>query len=366
MVKFRDECDYLIHLVRTALHNQQPQELPHGFDFERVYQFGRHHQVENIAFYSVEKLTQKPQGELYAKWEACRNRAMILDINQHYAAQEIRTGLQEAEVPALELQGTKIKPLYPQPDYRTMSDIDFIVASQNLQKAREVLEQLGYQCEEKGGVEVDAFRMPNIHVELHTAYFPDDCEYVHVMGKPFAAAEDTNLLYVYNILHIAKHYFWKGCGIRRVLDAYYLNRAYGEILDSDYVDGMFQAADVQEFAAQLSDLANRWFGETDTIEDRTDMEIYLLNSGLHGTARNRVENRLKIMNGDKGRFYKLRYFSWRILGDKQMLYATYPVLKRWKILYPFCWIHRAFRALRPGNIKLLKNEAKAVLREKSK
>lgn len=365
MCEFLDECDYLIHLVRCAVHNQQPQELPHGFDFERVYQFGVHHQVANIAFYSVEKLETKPSDGLYAQWEAHRNRAVIRHINQNYAAQEVRDGLRATDVRFLEVQGTIIKQLYPHPEYRTMSDIDFIVDLENLPKAAAVLQQLGYQCEELGGVEVSGFRAPNIHMELHTDYFPKDSAYHSVMGAPFAST-GVEELYIYNMLHIAKHYFWKGCGIRRVLDAYYLNQHYANMLDRKYVQSVFEAADVLDFTAELSALANRWFGQEQCAPQRSDMAVYILNSGIHGTARNRVENRLKILNKDEGRFYKLKYMGRRIFGDKQMMYATYPVLKRCIFLYPFCWLHRAFRALRPRNIKLLKNEAKAVLQEKPK
>ena len=362
MAKFLDECDYLLHLVKCAIHNEQPDELPENLSFERAYQFGLHHQIANIAFYSVEKLEKKPQGELYAKWKACRNQAVILDINQRYAAEEIRNALQAMGIRSLEVQGTNIKPIYPQPDYRTMSDIDFIIDLDKLEQARGVLEQLGYRCEELAGVEIDAFRPPNIHVELHTDYFPKDSPYACILGNPFEA-DDVNRFYCYNILHIAKHYFWKGCGIRRVLDAYFLNLNYGETLDKDYVKSIFDAAEVRDFATELSSLANAWFGEGEYAVERTDMAIYILNSGLHGTARHRVENRLKTYGG---RFYKLKYVWRRIRGDREMLYMAYPVLKRHKILYPFCWLHRAFRALRPRNIKRLKNEAKAVMREKSK
>lgn len=314
--------------------------------------------MANIAFYSVEKLENKPQGELYAKWEACRNRAVILDVNQQFAAGEIRTALQEAQIPFLEVQGTKIKPLYPQPNYRTMSDIDFIIDLDRLTGAREVLERLGYRCEEMAGVEIKAFRAPNIHVELHTDYFPADCSYAGILGKP---ADDVNRFYCYNILHIAKHYFWKGCGIRRVLDAYYLNRNYGSVLNREYVRDVFERAGAVDFVTELSDLAERWFSKG-VYGRRGEMECFILNSGTHGTARYRVENRLK---NHGGRFRKLRYFWRRIRGDRKMLYMAYPVLKRHKILYPFCWLHRAFRALRPQSMKRLKKEAKAVMNTKS-
>lgn len=364
MVEFRDECDYLIHLVKAAIHNEQPQELPESLDFERVYQFGLHHQVANIAFYSVEKLENKPQGALYTKWEACRNRAMILDINQRFSAEEIRSSLQAANIRFLEMQGTKIKPLYPQTDYRTMSDIDFIIDTVNLTSATEVLERLGYQCEVKSGVEIDAFRAPNVHVELHTDFFPEDCPYIGVLGDPFAA-DLVNGFYIYNMLHIAKHYFWKGCGVRRVLDAYYLNHKYSGILNQEYVQSTFERAGVTDFVRELSTLAERWFAEG-VHAGRSDMECFILNSGAHGTPRHRVENRLNLLRKEGARFYKLRYIWTRISGNREMMYTTYPVLKRYKILYPFCWLHRLFRALRPKRIKELKNETKAVMLDQSK
>lgn len=365
MREFLDECDYLIHLVRCAIHNEQPQELPETFDFERVYQFGVHHQVANIAFYSVEKLERKPQDELYAKWEAHRNRAVILHVNQSYAAQEVRNDFQAAGLRFLEVQGTKIKPLYPQPEYRTMSDIDFIVALEDLTKAGQVLQQLGYQCEQLADVEINAFRKPNIHIELHTEYFPEDCAYRSVMASPFEAERhDINELYIYNMLHIAKHYFWKGCGIRRVLDAYFLNLHYGNLLDRKYVKSVFKAAGVRDFTAELSVLADRWFGEVQCAPQRSEMAVYILNSGLHGTARNRLDNLLEDLRSDGTRFYKLKYFLQRIRGTKGTLHHTYPILKRHKILYPFCWLHRACRTLRPNKMKRLCKEVKTVLRNK--
>ena len=50
MRKFQDEFDYLIHLVRCAVHGEAPQELPEGFDFQRVYECGEYHHIANIAF----------------------------------------------------------------------------------------------------------------------------------------------------------------------------------------------------------------------------------------------------------------------------------------------------------------------------
>lgn len=370
MREFLDECDYLIHLVRCAIHNEQPQELPEIFNFERVYECGVYHHVANIAFYSVEKLAKQPEKLLYAKWEACRDQAVIRDINQSFAAEEIRNGLQAEGIRALEVQGTKIKPLYPQPEYRTMSDIDFIIDLDNLSKARTVLESLGYGCTDNHGVEVDAFRPPNINIEMHTEYFPESVDYHSILRPPFASVEETgeydiNEFYLYNILHIAKHYLYGGCGIRRVLDVYYLNRNYGKVIDKQYVKSVLETAKAADLAAELSELANGWFDEGKFNAVRSNVEKYIVQSGLHGNRLNELDNRLKKTFDSTARFAKLRFFLRRFLGTKEILYKTYPILEHHKILYPFCWLHRAFCALHPKKLKRLTREVKAVMDTKS-
>lgn len=364
---FLDECDYLIHLIRCAIHNQQPRELPESLDFEMVYLCGVHHQVANIAFYSVAKLVNKPEQSLYHKWQSCRDKAVTRHVNQTYARNEIVSEFERAELRYLEVQGTKIKPLYPQPEWRTMSDIDFIIDFDNLLKGQDILQSLGYECKVINGVEVNGFRAPNIHVEIHTEYFPRNAEYHTTMRPPFSSVEETgeydpNEFYIYNMLHIAKHYFSSGCGIRRILDAYYLNLNYGEVIDKDYVQSVLEKTNAGGFLNELGTLADRWFGREDRPGNRSDMERYILGSGLHGTRANTLNNRMRSAREKHGRFYRMKHIFSRTLGTPEGLRKRYPVLNRWKILYPFCWLHRLFCGLLPSRRKRFRKEMQALTR----
>lgn len=219
-------------------------------------------------------------------------------------------------------------------------------------------------------MEVDAFRPPNINIEMHTEYFPEGVDYHSIMRPPFASAEETgeydiNEFYLYNMLHIAKHYFVGGCGIRRVLDVYYLNRNYGEVIDKQYVKSILETAKAADLAAELAALANRWFGGAEQDGIRSDIESYIIGSGLHGTAPNALINHVKRTYNSNTRFAKLKYFLRRIIGTKEIMYTSYPILERHKILYPICWLHRAFRALQPKTMKRLRKEVKTVMDTKS-
>lgn len=361
MQQILNEWDYAIHLVRCAIHGLQPQELPEGLQFERVFQYSKLHQVANIAFCALERLKNKPEPELYRKWQISWEHAVTMDITQSYAAQELREAFQDRAIRWVEVQGTKIKPLYPQPDYRTMSDIDFIIDEENIPKARGILEELGYECRTVYGVELNALRPQNTHIELHTEYFLADCPYRRVMHSPFdATGEPDDIFYLYNLLHIAKHYFYSGCGIRRVLDVYFLNQKYPQCIRSTYVQEALKSADLTAFVSDFGGLANAWFGREAQAFPRSKMVHFVLNSGVHGSCLNEQQNRLEKTVRVSGRLCRVQYCLGRLLGTREDLLVRYPVLKKWKILYPFCWLHRVFCALGPKQIKRIRWEVQII------
>ncbi len=351
------EWEYLLHLIRCAIQDILPDEVPEGVDLRRVYECGVYHHVANLAFHSVERLKAPPSGELYDIWKACRDKALVLDFNQSFAAEEIRDAFSSANIRWLEMQGTRIKPLYPQSDWRTMSDIDFIVDPSNLERAGDILGSLGYVCKNVRDIEIVGFRMPNINVELHVGFFPDNTIYSSVLGDAFSTERPIDTLYLYNILHIIKHYLYGGCGIRRVLDLYLLNQAYGECVDRDYVQAVLKRVNAAELTSELLVLANDWFGSG--ISVKNEMAQYIWCSGLHGNRLNELQNRLQDSKRNG-----IKYLFERFCGNKQVMYVRYPILEKHKILYPFCWLHRGVRALKPGKRKRLQREIKAVRNKK--
>lgn len=365
MPNISNEYDYLIHLVRCGIHDLQPQEPPQGLKLEWVFEYGKFHQVANIAFYSLEKLKNKPNPELYSKWQAYRDQALMCDITQSYAAQELRDGMQARGIRFMEVQGTKLKPLYPQSDFRTMSDIDFIIDEENIPKARELMESLGYRCETVYKVEMNGSRHPNTYVEMHTEYFLGDFEYRRVMQSPFEDADEQgqcrlNAFYLYNLLHIAKHYFYSGCGIRRVLDVYFLNQKYPDCIRDPYVKKGLKSAGIAEFAEELAGLAEDWFGYEEREFPRSAMVKYIFNSGIHGSSYNRQQYHVGERLEHTGPFAGQRYYIRRLFGNRRDLLLRYPVLKKYWILYPFCWLHRVFSVLNPQRFKSVRREVQIV------
>lgn len=356
MRTFSDECDYLIHLVRCAIHNDAPSEILDGAMFDSVYKCGMRHDVANIAYYSVEKLQTKPGTELLLKWERRRDRAVIREINQSYARDEILAEFERCGISSTEVQGTRVKQLYPCPEYRTMSDIDFMIPKTALKQAAKVLESLGYECEMIADVEVDGFREPNINIEVHTGFFAEGSKFYGKLETPFkdgvsgAIIADDRLLYLYNVLHIAKHYYIAGCGIRRILDLYLLNRHYADIAHSDDTESFFREVGIADFIRDASALAECWFGETETDPDASlaDMAEIIKTSRVHGTAKRKTAQILEKQRG-KSINPKVGYLLERLFPGKMTLKIRYPVLKKYPVLLPFFWFHRLFNAIGKNN-----------------
>jgi len=355
-----DEYDYLIHLVRCAIHEKTPSECPNGVSFDSVYDAAKSHDIANIAFYSVEKLSAKPEEELFVKWRAKRDSAIVRDMNQSYAADELRLAFGEAGIRSVEVQGTRLKAFYPRHEYRTMSDIDFIIDKGDLDRASEILEGLGYRCKNERGIEVDGFRRPNIYVEIHTTFFSELSEYCGILGDPFDSVKnDTDgvsreIFYLYNVLHAAKHYFGDGCGIRRVLDMYYLSRSFADVAESDYVKETLRLAGITGFAADMAELADCLFGETETeVPERLcEMLATVKSAGVHGNIDRRLKNRLEKDKKSGAKHVKFRYAMRRIFPEKWVLHQNYPVLRRHPWLTPFCVVHRSVKVAvkKPGKV----------------
>lgn len=376
MKKFKDEYDYLLHLVRCVIHNKQPEEIPAYLSFKKIFEYAVSHEIANIAFLSIEKLNKKPTSDLYNKWLLKYNQSISRDINQSYARQEILEEFKKAKIRSLEVQGTKIKEIYPKPEYRTMSDIDFIIDYSNLDKAKDIMLSLGYKCRFIDGVELDAYRAPNIFVEIHTEFFSKNSRFCGYMDKPFtntiesvecSCETNPDVFYLYSILHIAKHYFNKGCGIRRVLDVYFLKHKYNKLIDKEYLDEKYKEAGILQLAIDLHLLAEYWFGNEQINKDLTVIEKHFKDSEVHGSMDIKISNRLSKYNLQWEKQTKIRYLLKRIFPDINFMCSAYPIVKKNKyLLYPVLLVYRILNCFFSGRLTTIYAELKAVIKAKFK
>jgi hypothetical protein len=66
------------------------------------------------------------------------------------------------------------------------------------------------------------------------------------------------------------------------------------------------------------------------------------------------------MYADGTPMYRLRYYIKRLFPGSEVMYVHYPFLERWRVLYPFCWIHRILRMIFSGDKHRILGEIKRV------
>lgn len=362
-----NEYDYLVHLIKSYILGEAPNEIPEGLSFEKVLEFGEQHEVANMAYLSVKKLNKKPNSELMKSWKESYYLATQRDSRQLSAKDEFLNELCKNEIRSLEVQGTVIKSLYPSTDLRMMSDLDFIIDANNLKKAENCLINLGYEITHSDEIEVQAKRK-DINIEVHSQFFSYDIHfgklsYHDSMNQPFEIAHQTKDnpfiyrvnhtdLYLYSLLHLLKHYENTGCGIRRFVDFYYIRKAYDDI-DYNYISNVITSAGKESSVNEILQLYEYWFNDKAPTIDLEPVMSRIYLAGNHGNERLYFENRIKQGKLQNKHYSKLNIVIEYLFPKKEYIYTSYPFCKEHNYTTFFCWMHRAFFSV--FSLKRIKN-----------
>ncbi len=370
--------EYLIHLLYCAVHDTVPLEKPEGVSFEGVLALGKAHEVANLAFLSLDKLQNKPEPSVYQEWQLSYFFAVQRDARQQLAYEQVTQALHEKGIRTLEAQGTVTKTLYPSPELRMMSDIDFIVDEENFSAVEELMQGLGYTTwlVQPGELNAEA---EDIEIEFHAEFFSKDIygqreQYYDAVNHPFSHAapsaekplkwvlEDT-YFYLYSLLHTIKHFEVMGCGIRRILDLFYLKKAYVETADTALIERVLQEHGFTKSFRVLTVLEEKWFENTPPRIDITEAEEDVIRSGNHGTREIFLRNNVREDMQKGVRFAKFRHIWAFIFPSKQYIYAMYPVCAERGYSLITARLYRIFKKL-TGGLKLshTKEHIKTILR----
>lgn len=276
--------------------------------------------------------------------------------NIHYELELLQRTLEQAKISFILLKGAVVRKYYPSPWQRTSCDIDILVHEKDLDEATKILvTELGYEKQSKGSHDVGLFAASGVHVELHYSLIESEKrgradrplkvvwqEAVSINGT--SRYEISNdMMYYYHIAHMAKHFMIGGHGIRFVIDLWILNNKM--VFDEKKSNALLEQGGLLKFAQQMVKLSDVWFGNAAHSETSKLLEEYILSSGIYGT----VENNILVQQDRRGG--KFKYIVSRIWLPYDKIKYHYPILGKYKILFPFCQIMRWFKLLFTGGVK---------------
>ena len=344
MATFSNEWEYLIHLLSSALRNEKPGEKPDNISFEQLFSLARYHSVANMAFYSIERLENRPEKELFAKWTEVRDKEIMKDIIQSTEQEQLFSALSASGVRFIPLKGSVLKTLYPQSDFRTMSDIDLYIDDADTEKSKAVMLSLGYEINRlEHGVHDVYYKKPVMNVEIHRDLFGEGGqEFSPVFGELWSKCTADGMRYdlendfflTYVIAHGIKHYTLGGTGIRTFMDIHVYLQQKGADLNRIY--SLCEKAGQRELCEDFVKLADVWFGSGEYTDKLREMAEYVIRGGTYGTFENQMEQGIKKQG-------KLKFILSRIFPSVNYAREQFPVLRRMPFLLPVFWVVRWFK-----------------------
>lgn len=267
----------------------------------------------------------KEYGLWNEDWQRLRD--VVLDIalkNSIYIKQTeaLIHWFDQGNIPVMVLKGIAIGRLYPNPEYRLMSDVDIYVRPTDWEAARNLLVNNGYVQAEADDYNVlhVAFRKANaITVELHrnlihTDYlgqrekddwykgFWDRKRQVSLKNMTFCAmsVEDE---FIHQVTHFSAHFVYHGVKVKHLFDMALITKAGGEHFDWEYVTTNLKTLGFLEFARLLLSVCKKYFGTVippdwewlDDHEVEQFMEL-LLNHFSYERKKGDFDSWVRVMN----------------------------------------------------------------------
>lgn len=363
------EQAFFFQVLRDYL-NRQTTELPADVDVGKVCIWAEPHKLSGIFFAQCGPLLDQSSA-VYGQLQRAFGASVFQSATRGTDDAALRGAFVEAGIPFLPIKGAVIASVYPDPQLRTMGDLDILVHAEDSEQIRNVLSPLGFQNIKWAETEWD-YRRNNTLFELQAELFHTgelhNRELEAFLNDPWSWAEptasgeyrlDQSFHFLYLIAHIAKHLRWVGVGYRQFYDLAVLMQRSRESYDWNWIREQAERLDFLRFVEICLALNERWFGVpspyptdelTDDLFENVSNKIFA--DGVFGfdNKENRILALTRLQDcGDQIRF------STRIKATFHYLFPPYRELatsakysylrgRRW--LLPVAWISRILRSKR--------------------
>lgn len=332
-----------------------------------LFKLSKKHDLAHLVGDALDKNGLLPdESEAQKRFLQERNMAIYRYEQMQYELEGICEALENAKIPFIPLKGSVLRQYYPEAWMRTSCDIDVLVPEDSAQAAREYLvEVLHYVCGEQTTHDISLYAESGVHLELHFDLIEDYVSESNKQvlsniwevcslktGAKYQREMSDEVFYFYHMAHMAKHFKNGGCGIRPILDDWILNQRNE---NEQARQSLLQKGGIYTFAKQIWQLSACWFSGMPHTPFSLEMEQYILKGGVYGNS----ENRIAVQQVKKGG--KLRNVLSRIFIPYNLLKTQYPILEKYKIMFPFCQIARWWCLLFGKRAKMAKRELKMTM-----
>lgn len=369
----------LIKILKSFLFEE---EYVHSEDIDilSIVEIAKLHSVLGMAGVVLENAGLDIEPELMAKLKYGKIQCGMLGAMREKFFNEISQGLTNAGIENIIVKGYVLRELYPIKDLRTMTDLDFVIKSQDGSKMEEVMADLGYEMGEVLNGDWDFFKN-SMHIEFHQKLTESELgngfDYDEYLRDCFNHTTDYNGMtkaldveyhLIYMFIHCAKHFYNGGCGFRMIMDFAAYLKCYNDVINWKYVYDQLKEIRLYDFSQNIWYLCQEWFGiRADNNSFTMDSNLYnelfpfIARGGTFGEAEaeNRMVRKTARETIEKGSSNPITSFWIKlkryVLLDDESMRGIIPWYKnKPKIMLPFAWIYKAFTAVNKKGIDITK------------
>ncbi len=292
--------------------------------------------------------------------------SVAVTVQQSKAAFDISAAFSKHKIPHIMLKGTVIRKLYPEAWMRNGCDIDVLVKNEDLQRAGDVLKDIGYEFESMITHHA-SYHNDYIEVELHYLLIEDFLnikasrvlDNVWDIALKLEAKNENSFLYelpdeymyFYQLAHMVRHFNRGECGIRPVLDIWMLNNCCDN--NRQKREKILEEGGLTLFEKHMVELGDFWFSNG-SGEGLEKIEQWVLSAGTV-SPKERVESIMKTQHNNR-----FQYFLYVMFPPYNKMCHRYRILKKHKWLLPLFYILRYFHLLYLMGIKRIVSRLKTL------
>lgn len=359
------EGQYLIKLLASAVNNSPITPPPGELSWVKLYHLATFHKVANTAYYSLLKFPDSSiiPGSVWNKFSENAKKLSVQEDLQQFEVVQILSNFEQNQIFCVPLIGYVMKALYPSPDMRYDSNVDFLVREKDIHIIHTVMDSLGYTLIRSTDSNFSYYKAPNISIELSTSLMPKNNEFYDYFngicnnltpqeGFQSIYSITNEDLYIYTLTYLAQHYAAGGTGIRAILDVWVFLKHYGTDLNRELIATELNKLNLGLFSFYIEELAWIWFSGGDSFSDRSlyqEMESYLFSGSVGGDFKQPVKAALdspeqpKYNNAVKDS--PDTEVKRHLFPDLETMSVRYPILKKMPFLLPILWLARLAGAL---------------------
>jgi hypothetical protein len=232
-------------------------------DWEELYGIAYKQAVTGLFIDGVSRTTMRPDEDIWEKWMV---HLLFMERNNRFIAERGQRWIEElkkAGIASFVFKGTSVATWYPLPLHRSYGDVDIVVKS-GWEQLPQTLQRWGAEPYRLNGEEIVVKEKSGLFVELHNEWehLYNPVTDARLKSMCAATTENNNELYfVCLIVHLQRHFFTYGIGLKQVCDVAAMLHSAG--IDRRKVAEMLRAINAEKFSRHLFGFIEKYLGGTE-------------------------------------------------------------------------------------------------------